>query len=62
MVIELVIDLRAQPAFTVHLKQDVVADLAARATPITDPAQRRAILAPLLQRLAQRSGQRYELA
>ena len=34
----------AHPDFTFHLKQDVVADLTARATPVTDPARRREIL------------------
>jgi F420H(2)-dependent quinone reductase len=34
----------AHPDFTFHLKQGVVADLPARATPVTDPACRREIL------------------
>lgn len=44
-------NLLAQPAFTFHLKEGVVADLAARAIPITDPAERRAVLARLLRNL-----------
>jgi deazaflavin-dependent oxidoreductase (nitroreductase family) len=46
-------NLRADPAFTFHLKESAVADLAARAAPITDPAERRAILAPVLAELGQ---------
>src|SRR6476469_1161261 len=34
----------AHPDFTFHLKEGVTADLPARATPIVDPAARRAIL------------------
>jgi deazaflavin-dependent oxidoreductase (nitroreductase family) len=37
-------NLRAEPRFTVHLKQAVHADLEARATEITDEATRRAVL------------------
>ncbi|HLH75834.1 MAG TPA: nitroreductase family deazaflavin-dependent oxidoreductase [Candidatus Binataceae bacterium] len=36
-------NLRAHPGFILHLKQHVQADLRARATPILEPAQRRAI-------------------
>lgn len=36
------------PAFTFHLKKDVQADLPARARPITDPAERRAVLTPFV--------------
>jgi deazaflavin-dependent oxidoreductase (nitroreductase family) len=46
-------NLLAQPAFTFHLKEGIRADLAARATPITDPAARRAILGRILARLGQ---------
>ena len=42
-------NLLADPAFTFHLKGGPVADLAARATPITDPAQRRSVLTRILQ-------------
>jgi deazaflavin-dependent oxidoreductase (nitroreductase family) len=38
-------NLRAHPEFTFHLKRSIKADLPARATPITDPAQRRVIMA-----------------
>ena len=44
-------NLLAHPDFVFHLKGTVRADLPARATPIADPARRRAILAPLLDRL-----------
>ncbi len=45
----------AHPEFTFHLKESATADLPARATPITDPAARRAIFTTILQRLG-RSG------
>ena len=41
-------NLLANPAFTLHLKQRVAADLPARATPITDREERRAIFARIL--------------
>ncbi|MDF2759215.1 MAG: nitroreductase family deazaflavin-dependent oxidoreductase [Thermomicrobiales bacterium] len=41
-------NLLANPDFTFHLKQSVAADLPARATPITDPAERRAIVKRIL--------------
>ena len=44
-------NLRAHPDFTFHLKDAVRVDLPARAIPILDPAQRRAILSRLLERL-----------
>jgi hypothetical protein len=44
-------NLLAHPEFTFHLKGSVRADLRARATPIVDPARRRAILSGLLDRL-----------
>jgi deazaflavin-dependent oxidoreductase (nitroreductase family) len=37
-------NLRAEPSLTVHLKQQVRADLAARATPVADEATRRLVL------------------
>jgi deazaflavin-dependent oxidoreductase (nitroreductase family) len=37
-------NLEAHPGFTFHLKQDVKADLPARARPITDESERRPIL------------------
>ncbi len=36
-------NLRANPEFTIHLKKGVHADLSARATPVLDEAERRAI-------------------
>lgn len=41
-------NLLANPAFTLHLKRGVSADLPAHASPIQDPEVRRAILAPIL--------------
>jgi hypothetical protein len=41
-------NLLAQPAFTFHLKHDVVADLPAIATAITDAAERRRILGEIV--------------
>jgi hypothetical protein len=46
-------NLLANSAFTFHLKRSVVADLPARATPITDPGARRAIFAAILDDLGQ---------
>jgi deazaflavin-dependent oxidoreductase (nitroreductase family) len=40
-------NLLAHPEFTVHLKQSVTADLAARATPILDASRRRQIIASI---------------
>ena len=40
-------NLMADPQFTFHLKSGVQADLPARATLITDPAERRAFLVPI---------------
>jgi hypothetical protein len=37
-------NMAANPRFTFHLKQSTVADLAAVARPITDPAERREVL------------------
>jgi deazaflavin-dependent oxidoreductase (nitroreductase family) len=41
-------NLLANPDFTFHLKQSVAADLPARATPITDSEERRAIFERIL--------------
>ena len=41
-------NLLANPGFTFHLKQSVVADLPAHATPITDREERRAIFERIL--------------
>lgn len=48
-------NLVAHPEFTFHLKKSAAADLPARAAPITDPEERRAIFTPILARL-DRSG------
>ena len=44
-------NLVAHPEFQFHLKEGIVADLAARATPITDPAARRAVLTRIVERV-----------
>ena len=44
-------NLVARPDFTFHLKQSVAADLPARARPITDAAEKREVLARILERL-----------
>jgi hypothetical protein len=41
-------NLLTNPDFTFHLKQSVVADLPARATPLTDPEERRAVFERIL--------------
>jgi deazaflavin-dependent oxidoreductase (nitroreductase family) len=46
-------NLLADPAFTLHLKHSVRADVAARATPVTDPAERRAVLTAIVDDLNQ---------
>lgn len=46
-------NLVANPAFIFHLKGSAQADLAARATPITDPAERRRILGRIVADLGQ---------
>ena len=48
-------NLLAHPDFTFHMKQSAVADLAARATPITDPETRRVILTRILDKLGRSS-------
>jgi deazaflavin-dependent oxidoreductase (nitroreductase family) len=44
-------NLLANPDFTFHLKGDVVADLPARASPITEAETRRAVFSGILQTL-----------
>jgi deazaflavin-dependent oxidoreductase (nitroreductase family) len=44
-------NLLANPQFTFHLKQDVVADLTARAQPIDEQTARRVILTRILQNI-----------
>lgn len=46
-------NLLAHPDFTFHLKNGVRADLPARATPVTDPAERQAVLAEIVADLNQ---------
>lgn len=46
-------NLLASPAFTFHLKHGVRADLPARATPVTDPVERHAVLAAIVRDLNQ---------
>lgn len=48
-------NLKANPAFTFHLKHGVVADVPARATPVTDAAERRRIFAEIVADLNQPS-------
>jgi len=49
-------NLSAEPHFTFHLKHGVVADLSAVATVITDEAERRRLLAPLVDQFNERRG------
>jgi hypothetical protein len=49
-------NLAANPHFTFHLKHGTVADLPAVATVITDPAQRRLVLAEFVQQFNERNG------
>jgi len=44
-------NLKANPRFTVHLKQSAQADLPATARPITDEQERRSVLTPILSKL-----------
>jgi len=44
-------NLQAHAEFTFHLKESAVADLPARARPIVEPDERRAVLAAILGRL-----------
>ncbi|MFC3996915.1 nitroreductase/quinone reductase family protein [Nocardiopsis sediminis] len=46
-------NLLANPGFTFHLKNGVRADLAAQATPVTDPAERQAVLSEIVADLNQ---------
>jgi deazaflavin-dependent oxidoreductase (nitroreductase family) len=49
-------NLAAHPQFTFHLKHSVVADLPATATVISDPAERRRVLAVFVEEFNQRRG------
>ncbi len=44
-------NLVANPSFTFHLKESATADLPARARPIVEPGERRAVLARILAKL-----------
>jgi deazaflavin-dependent oxidoreductase (nitroreductase family) len=44
-------NLAANPEFTIHLKRDIVADVHARAVPVKDPAERRAVFTKMLDNL-----------
>jgi deazaflavin-dependent oxidoreductase (nitroreductase family) len=50
------LNLAADPHFTFHLKNGVVADLPAVATVITDPAERRRVLTDIVERFNHRAG------
>ena len=50
------LNLTADPCFTFHLKHGVVADLPATATVVTEPAQRRRILAQFVEDFNRRHG------
>jgi deazaflavin-dependent oxidoreductase (nitroreductase family) len=50
------VNLSAEPHFTFHLKHGVAADLPAVATVITDEAERRRLLAPLVDQFNERRG------
>jgi F420H(2)-dependent quinone reductase len=49
-------NLAAEPNFVFHLKHGIVADLPAMATVITDPAERRRVLADFVEQFNQRNG------
>ncbi len=49
-------NLTARPEFTFHLKNGVVADLPATASVIVDPAERRRVLAVLVEEFNRRNG------
>jgi hypothetical protein len=49
-------NLAAEPQFIFHLKHGVVADLRAMATVITDPAERRRVLADFVDQFNERNG------
>ncbi|GAA4728310.1 hypothetical protein GCM10023216_19510 [Isoptericola chiayiensis] len=46
-------NLLAEPDFTFHLKNGIRRDLPARATPVTDPAERQAVLTAIVEDLNQ---------
>jgi deazaflavin-dependent oxidoreductase (nitroreductase family) len=50
------VNLAAQPHFTFHLKNGIVADLPATATVITDPEERRRVLTDIVEKFNRRNG------
>lgn len=54
-------NLRANPQFTFHIKQGIRADLAARAQPIDDPAERRRIMGLVMTQNAWFRAQHFDL-
>jgi deazaflavin-dependent oxidoreductase (nitroreductase family) len=50
------VNLAADPHFTFHLKHEVKADLPAEAEVISDPAERRRVLAPIVEDFNDRNG------
>jgi deazaflavin-dependent oxidoreductase (nitroreductase family) len=54
-------NLLAQPRFVFHIKEGAQADLPARATPITDPAERRRILGHVIRSNSWFRAQSYDL-
>lgn len=54
-------NLEAEPAFTFHLKNGIQADLAAHATQVVDEAERRRVLAALIEELRHISATRRDL-
>jgi deazaflavin-dependent oxidoreductase (nitroreductase family) len=46
-------NLRANPDFTIHLKQGATADIAATAHPVTDPAERESVIRMLVTKWGQ---------
>jgi hypothetical protein len=54
-------NLEAEPAFTFHLKNGIQADLPARARKIVDEAERRRIMATLIEDLGNASGSARDL-
>jgi hypothetical protein len=47
----------ASPSFTFHLKESAQADLAAHARPVTDPAERTAVLSRILSNIGRASSE-----
>jgi deazaflavin-dependent oxidoreductase (nitroreductase family) len=54
-------NLQAEPRFTFHVKEGAQVDLAANAVPITDAAERRAIMGAIIRGNTWFAAQRYDL-